>query len=236
MRRIKTSVISGMIILDKPAGMTSARAVEVVKRVLPRGTRIGHAGTLDPFATGVLVLLIGKATKLCEHVMSLPKTYEATIKLGATTATDDPEAPEQIWQGKTPQPPTHAAINENLMRMIGPIQQRPPLYSAIKIAGRRASDRAREGSTHLDLKPRTVNVYRIDVLSYEWPTLQLRIECGRGTYIRSIARDLGEALNVGGYVRSLRRTRIGSYTIEQAAPLDRLTPQTHPQYLQEVAL
>src|SRR5262249_22028447 len=127
-------------------------------------------------------------------------------------------------------------IDENLMRMTGAIQQRPPLYSAIKVAGRRASDRAREGSTHLELKSRTVHVYRIDVLDYHWPLLHLRIDCGRGTYIRSIAPDLGESLNVGGYVTTLRRTRIGPCTIEKAVTLTRLTPQNLAEHLQELSI
>src|SRR4051794_19319431 len=215
--------VNGVIILDKPAGITSAAAVNRVKRLLPRGTKIGHAGTLDPFATGVLLLLVGRATKRCESLMGQPKRYDATVKLGATTETDDPESPER------PTPGTltidRAAIDALLPRFIGAIQQRPPAYSALKINGRRACDRVRDGETIVP-EPRTVNVYGIEVLSYEWPSLQLRIDCGRGTYVRAIARDVGEALGVGGYLTQLRRTRIGDYDIADAVTLDALTAET----------
>src|SRR6476661_2773688 len=174
----------GVIILDKPAGISSARAVDQVKRALPRGTKIGHAGTLDPFATGVLLLLVGRATKRCESLMGQPKRYDATVKFGATTETDDLESPEHPT-------PDAAAIDAVLLRFIGAIQQRPPAYSALKINGRRACDRVRDGETIVP-EPRTVNIYGIDVLEFQWPDLRLRIDCGRGTYVRAIARDLGE--------------------------------------------
>ena len=211
---------NGVLMLDKPAGISSARAVDKVKRLLPRGTKIGHAGTLDPFATGVLLLLVGKATKLCETLMDQPKQYETTIKFGATTATDDPESPEMPAVGCDPVPLER--VKEELPRFVGPVQQRPPAYSALKIAGRRASDLARDG-TPVELEARSVNVYGIELLEYAWPLLKLRIECGRGTYIRSIGRDLGEALSVGGYLTQLRRTRIGDFRVEDAVSLDRLT-------------
>src|SRR5688500_10832306 len=137
------NAISGVLVLDKPAGISSARAVAQVKRLLPRGTRIGHAGTLDPFATGVLLLLVGRATKLCEQLMDQPKTYEATIKLGANTETDDPESPE-IATPNAPVP-TIDHVREALARFVGAIEQRPPKFSALKIAGRRACDRVRAG-------------------------------------------------------------------------------------------
>src|SRR5690348_8724067 len=198
--------MNGVIILDKPAGISSARAVDQVKRLLPRGTKIGHAGTLDPFATGVLLLLVGKATKMCERLMDSPKQYDATMKLGATTETDDPESPEQ------PTPGAQVVAIDTIVRevrcFIGAIQQTPPQYSAIKIGGRRACDRIRDGE-QVKIEPRTVQVYGIDLLKYEWPQLELKIDCGRGTYIRSIARDLGEKLGAGAYLTALRRTRVG---------------------------
>jgi tRNA pseudouridine55 synthase len=213
----------GVIILDKPAGLSSRAAVTRVKRLMPRGTKVGHAGTLDPFATGVLVVLVERATRKCEKLMNFPKRYEATVKLGATTVTDDPESPEQILHSGAP--PQFDQIGQTVRSFIGPIQQRPPVYSAIKIAGKRACDRVREGQLDLVLKPRTVQVYSIDILSYEWPLLRLRIDCGRGTYIRALARDLGKALNVGGYLTELRRTRVGEYTIERAVRLVDLNPE-----------
>ena len=211
--------MEGVINLDKPAGLTSARAVDVVKRLLPRGTKLGHAGTLDPFATGVLLLLVGRATKACERLMDAPKQYEATVKLGATTATDDIEAPEILSPPIAP--PPQAAVVAAAQKFVGDILQRPPAFSAMKVDGRRAYDLARKGNL-VDLEPRPVRVYGIDVLDYDWPLLKLRIDCGRGTYVRALARDLGAALNTGGYLTALRRTRIGPFAGEDAVTVDRL--------------
>ena len=220
--------VNGVIILDKPAGITSAAAVNRVKRLLPRGTKIGHAGTLDPFATGVLLLLVGRATKRCESLMGQPKRYDATVKFGATTETDDPESPEQPTPAATAI--DRATIDAVLPRFIGTIQQRPPAYSALKINGRRSCDRVRDGETVVP-EARTVKIYGIKVLDYAWPTLRLRIDCGRGTYVRAIARDLGEALGVGGYLTQLRRTRIGEYDIADAVTLEALTAETLTQHV-----
>jgi tRNA pseudouridine55 synthase len=221
--------------IDKPAGMSSAYAVGWVKRLLPRKTKIGHAGTLDPFATGVLLLLVGRATKLCEAMMDQPKQYEAVVKLGSTTATDDPESPERPWKptetaGVHPRlnsalvVPGIEEIRSSLPRFIGAISQQPPIFSALKVGGRRAYDLARKGHD-VTLVPRMVNVYNIALLDYDWPLLRLRIDCGRGTYIRSIARDLGADLNVGGHLVQLRRTRVGQYTADAATKLDGLTAE-----------
>src|SRR5690242_7664254 len=201
------AALEGILNVDKPAGLSSARVVDRVKRILPRGTKIGHAGTLDPFATGVLVLLIGKATKLCERLMDEPKQYEATVKLGATTPTDDPESEEIPWPGVVT-PVTVEAVRAAIEPLVGEVVQRPPAFSALKVAGQRAYDLAREGKI-VELEPRTVRVYGIELLEYAWPLVRLRIDCGRGTYVRAIARDLGEALNVGGHLTQLRRTRVG---------------------------
>lgn len=215
--------MDGLLIIDKPAGISSARAVDLVKRLLPRGTRIGHAGTLDPFATGVLVLLLGKATKRCEELMGQIKSYEATVKFGATTASDDPESPEVPTPAATPV--NRDAIEIAIQQFRGKILQRPPAYSAIKLAGRRAYELARAGhQTQLESRP--VQIHRIEISQYQWPLLDLSIDCGRGTYIRSIARDLGESLGVGGYLTQLRRTRVGALTIEQATPLTGISRET----------
>jgi tRNA pseudouridine55 synthase len=217
--------MTGILVLDKPAGISSARAVDRVKRVVPRGTKIGHAGTLDPFATGVLLLLIGKATKLCERLMDEPKQYETVVKLGATTATDDPESPEQVHA--VGEIPTADEVDSALGRFVGEIMQRPPTFSAMKVGGRRAYDLARTGRK-VELEARTVRVYGIERLGYEWPLLKLRIDCGRGTYIRSIARDLGEALGAGGYLTQLRRTRVGPFDATIAIPLHQLGDDVTP--------
>ncbi len=217
------SPMDGILVLDKPVGISSARAVAQIKRLLPRGTKIGHAGTLDPFATGVLLLLIGKSTKLCEKLMDEPKQYQTTVKLGATSPTDDPEAPEELRS--IVNPPHIDQVDDALKAFTGSIRQRPPAFSAMKINGQRAYDLARAGR-EVRIQPRTVQVYAIKRLNYEWPFLSLCIDCGRGTYIRAIARDLGEALEVGGYLTALRRTRVGPFTvndaitIEQAAQID----------------
>ena len=220
--------ISGIINLDKPAGMSSARAVSAVKKLLPRGTKIGHAGTLDPFATGVLLLLGGKATRLCEKLMDQPKQYEATIRLGATTATDDPESPEVVTEGISPI--ERVRIEQALPQFTGEILQRPPAFSALKVAGRRAYDLARRGDP-VELAPRPVQVYAIDLLKYDWPLLSLRVDCGRGTYIRALARDIGQSLQVAGYLKALCRTRIGQFSLSQAVTIGRLKEGCVQNYL-----
>lgn len=207
--------------LDKPAGITSARALNAVKRRLPRGTKVGHAGTLDPFATGVLVVLVGRATLLCEQVMGLPKRYEATLRLGATTPTLDPESPEQSFAGA--REPTAAGLERVLAGFSGEIEQVPPAHSAIKVGGRRAYDLARAGES-VQLPPRRVKVYRVDFFGMEWPDARLAVECGRGFYVRSFARDVGEALGTGAYLRALRRTSVGPFTQELAIGPESINP------------
>lgn len=221
-------MLTGILNLDKPAGISSAHAVNRVKRLLPRGTKIGHAGTLDPFATGVLLLLVGKATKLCESLMGQRKGYRATVKLGARTATDDPEAPEEPVN--IGQIPDEGAVRETAARFVGAISQRPPSFSAMKIGGQRAYKLARSGET-VELAERTVLVYELHVVSYDWPLVELEIECGRGTYIRSIARDLGGVLGTGGYLTRLRRTFIGAYREAEAVTLETLQKDGIERYL-----
>jgi tRNA pseudouridine55 synthase len=222
--------MNGLILLDKPAGISSAGATNRIKRLLPRGTKIGHAGTLDPFATGLLVCLIGKATKRCEELMGQPKQYEGTIRLGATTETDDPEGVPQFVAGVSEI--AEDELRAALARFIGTIEQLPPTYSALKIAGRRACDRVRAGQTVLP-KPRLVRVDDISLLNYAWPDVKVRIDCGKGTYIRSIARDLGKNLGVGGYLTQLRRTRSGPFNVENAQTLERLETEGVASHLVE---
>jgi tRNA pseudouridine55 synthase len=211
--------MNGIIVLDKPAGITSAAAVNRVKRLLVRGTKIGHAGTLDPFATGILLLLIGKATKASMAFMDRPKSYEASVKFGASTVTDDLESPEI----PTPdaQEPSRAEIEAAAEKMIGQISQRPPAFSALKLSGQPAYKLARKGEP-VELKPRIVRIDSIQILAWLWPILRIRVECGRGTYIRAIARDLGETLKTGGYLTELRRTRIGEFDLTHAVTLEQL--------------
>lgn len=218
----------GVLNVDKPPAVSSARVVNIVKRLLPRGTKIGHAGTLDPFATGVLLLLVGKATKLCERLMDEPKQYETTVKLGATTPTDDPESEETPFPDA--KPVSVESVRAALASLVGEIVQRPPAFSALKVGGRRAYDLARDGKI-VELEPRMVRVYGIELLSYEWPLVRLRIDCGRGTYIRAIARDLGEQLRVGGHLTALRRTRVGPFSAADAVILDSLQADSLEQHL-----
>lgn len=221
-------MLFGVINLDKPPGLSSARAVARVKHCLPRGTKIGHAGTLDPFATGVLLLLVGKATKSCEDLMGRRKGYDALVKLGGRTATDDPESPEEPVAVTAI--PTESEVRDAVARFVGPIQQRPPAFSAMKVGGQRAYKLARQGEV-VEIQPRTVTVYSIEMLEYAWPTVRLRIECGRGTYIRAIARDLGDALGTGGYLLELRRTFVGAFRAADAIPLDKISAENVESHL-----
>ncbi len=203
--------------LDKPAGVSSAKALNRVKARFGKGVKVGHAGTLDPFATGVLVAMIGRATKTCERVMALPKRYEATLKLGATTDTLDPESEERA--AHPIEPPTREAIEAALAEFRGEIQQKPPAFSAIKVGGRRAYDLARGGEA-VDLPARPVTIHDIDLLAYDWPTLRLDVRCGRGFYVRSLARDVAEAIGTTGYLTALRRTAVGPFVAEAAGDAD----------------
>jgi len=211
--------LNGILNLDKPLGFSSAYALTRLKRLLPKGIKVGHAGTLDPFASGVLIVLIGRATKLSQSWMDQPKEYLASIKFGATTVTLDLDTPE-IPMG--PAPVSVEEIQKILPQFIGVIQQSPPDYSAIKLSGKPAYELARKGKT-LDLPVRPVRVDSIEIFKYEPPILDVKIQCGKGTYIRSIARDMGIAMNTGGYLTQLRRTAIGSIRVEDSLSLHDLT-------------
>ncbi|MFO0810259.1 MAG: tRNA pseudouridine(55) synthase TruB [Gemmataceae bacterium] len=217
MVKVYSITMHGLLVLDKPLGMTSRDVVNRAQRWFPRGTRIGHTGTLDPLATGVLVLTVGHATRLTEYVQDMGKTYVADVELGATSATDDAEGP--VTPVAVAVPPGRDAVNEALATFVGTIEQVPSAFSAVKVAGRRAYDLARQGSA-VELAPRTVRIDGIDVLAYDYPHLRLEVRCGKGTYIRSLARDLGERLGCGGYLTGLRRTRVGQFAPEQGIPLD----------------
>jgi tRNA pseudouridine55 synthase len=209
--------MNGLLVIDKPAGMTSREAVDRVKGWFPRGTRLGHTGTLDPLATGVLVVCVGAATRLAEYVQAMAKAYDAGLVLGVKSDTDDAEGILTPTSGSVL--PDAASIESCLRGFIGEIEQVPPAYSAAKVTGRRAYALARRGQEP-DLAPRRVRIDSIDITAYEPPRLSLRILCGKGTYIRSLARDLGNRLGSGAYVESLRRTRVGIFEADQAASLD----------------
>jgi tRNA pseudouridine55 synthase len=212
-----TEQTHGLLVLDKPLGITSRAAVDCALRWFPRGTRVGHTGTLDPLATGVLVLCVGRATRLTEFIQDMGKTYVTDVVFGARSATDDGEGP--VTPVEVVEPPERMAVAAAVQSFVGTIAQVPPAYSAAKLAGRRAYDLARRGQDAM-LQPRTVRIDCIDILEYCYPILRLAVRCGKGTYIRSLARDLGERLNCGGYVSALRRSRVGPFTPDQAVPAD----------------
>src|SRR5262245_26523059 len=207
----------GFLVLDKPPGITSRDAVDRAWKWFPRKTKIGHAGTLDPMATGVLVLAVGQATRLVEYVQAMPKVYRARIRLGATSDTDDADG--VVTSNSAATAVTVEVLRTAINGFAGEVEQVPPAYSAARIEGRRAYDLARRGNDVV-LAPRSVRIDQIDLLSYAWPDLDLDISCGKGTYIRSIARDLGRALGVGGYLIGLRRLQIGPFMPDAAVPLD----------------
>lgn len=256
--------MNGIYLIDKEAGWTSFDVVAKM-RGLTGIRKIGHAGTLDPFATGLLIVLVGKeATKRQAEFMKLDKEYEAVLELGKTSTTGDPEgiisefpisnfqlpikskitnvqkkvntpsshsglpARTEVHSGGDPESKslirqsdssqvgmTLERIKKALENFIGEIEQVPPIYSAIKIKGKKAYELARAGKT-VELKPRNVIIHKIDILDYKWPSLTLKVSCGSGTYIRSLAADIGKALKTGAYVKELKRTKIGDFDLKKA--------------------
>lgn len=216
----------------KPSGMTSHDVVARIRKLLPRGMKVGHAGTLDPLAEGVLVIAIGDATKRIATEVAKEKEYIATVRLGIESTTDDEEGEKKIYE--IAMPPTEETVRLVLQQFVGVIQQVPPAYSAIKLSGTPAYKHARQGR-EIELKARQVLVHSIDVLKYNWPMLELRIMTGPGVYIRALARDLGRALETGGYLAHLLRTRVGEHTAAQALSLEDLTEVVR-QYTADSAL
>jgi tRNA pseudouridine55 synthase len=202
----------GLLNLDKPAGMTSRQAVDRVQR-LSRPAKAGHAGTLDPLATGVLVVCVGGATRFIEYVQRMRKRYVGDFLLGRQSPTEDIEG-EVTELGDAPVP-TREQIVAAARRFVGRIEQRPPSFSALKIGGRPAYKLARQGKP-VEFNPRPVEVFRIEILAYEYPKLTLKIDCGGGTYIRSLGRDLAESLGTAAVMSGLVRTSIGEFRIEQS--------------------
>jgi tRNA pseudouridine55 synthase len=199
----------GVVLVDKPAGVTSHDVVAAARRRLGRGVKVGHAGTLDPFATGLLLVLVGRATRVQRYLMALPKRYETVARLGWTSTTGDPEG--EVARGRMP--------DEPLKLPTGTIRQRPPAYSAVKVAGQRAYALARRGEA-VDVPERDVQVERFELLWREGDRAAFEIECSSGTYVRSLIADLGDA-----YCLELRRTAIGPFEVadaddERVLPLD----------------
>jgi tRNA pseudouridine55 synthase len=222
----------GILNINKPAGWTSRDAVNrVQKLVCP--AKVGHAGTLDPLATGVLVVCIGKATRLIEYIQQQPKEYQARFLLGQTSPSDDTES--EITEIADCHIPTLSEIQAALPQFVGRIEQVPPAYSAVKIQGQRAYALARKG-LEVEIKPRHVKIYELTILSFEYPQLELLIRCGSGTYVRSLGRDLAISLGTGAVMSALKRTRIGQFTVADGiSPVD-LTLEQLNEHIQLPAL
>lgn len=220
--------MNDVIYIDKPAGWTSFDVVAKIRGKIRRGytlagvkptkrqLRVGHTGTLDPFATGLLIILLGDATKRSDEFLKLDKVYVATIHLGQTSSTGDPEG--EMSEVST-HVPTQQEVDDTLRQFVGKIEQIPPGYSAIKINGVRAYKLARKGEV-VEIPPRIVTVYDLELLDYVYPDLKIRAHVSSGTYIRTLAEDIGHVLETGAYCSQLRRTQVGEVSIDQAQPLD----------------
>jgi tRNA pseudouridine55 synthase len=221
-----------VLLIDKPAGITSFGVVARVRRQLSEQVghrvKVGHAGTLDPFATGLMLILTGKFTKKAGEYSKLDKVYLATIRLGETSTTGDPEgeitpvtasdSPRVIASGAKQSRPSQTKVEETLETFLGEITQTPPIYSAIKINGQRAYKLARQGKTP-EMPTRQVTIYDIKLISYDFPDLTIQVHCSSGTYIRTLAEDIGAKLGTGAYTTALRRLKVGQSSVTKALEL-----------------
>ncbi len=229
-------MIDEILLIDKPAGITSFGVVARVRRklseqagvVMIRGkdgvlrqkrkkVKVGHTGTLDPFATGLLIILTGKATKRANEFLKLDKEYIATVRLGAVSTTGDPEG--EITEQDVREKPNKATVEKCVENLVGENWQTVPAFSAVKINGQRAYKLARAGK-EVEMPRRKVKIYEIEILRYEWPELEIRCKVSSGTYIRTLGEDIGKALGVGAYLTALRRTEVGKYRVEDAVELE----------------
>ena len=223
--------MNGIVIVDKPAGWTSQDVVSKLRGVL-HTKRIGHGGTLDPMATGVLPVFVGRATRGVEFFEHAEKTYEAVLRLGMTTDTEDISGTVLTQQDASFV--TQTQLEQVLEKFRGEILQVPPMYSALKINGQKLVDLARKGKM-VERQPRPVTIHELTLLSMEADGIRLRVRCSKGTYIRTLCKDIGEALGCGGCMASLRRVSAGAYTIEEAIPLADLVASEEPgKYLRNV--
>lgn len=211
-----------IILVDKPAGMTSFGVVARIRRVLSQSTgkkaKVGHTGTLDPFATGLMIIVTGKECRNASQYSKLDKVYEATIRLGQASSTGDPEG---VINGVSDRVPTEVEIDETIKQFVGEVIQIPPIYSAIKINGQRAYDLARAGKA-VAMPERQVTIYSLEKLDYNYPLLKIKAHVSSGTYIRTLAEDIGKKLTVGAYCIELRRTEIADWDIAQAKSLEEI--------------
>lgn len=210
----------GVILIDKPAGMTSFGVVARLRRVLSKQAgkkvKVGHTGTLDPFATGLMILVVGKECKNAATYSKLDKVYEATFRLGEISTTGDPEGEISLVSDKRP---SREEVEAVLAKFTGEIQQRPPIFSAIKVNGRRAYHLARDGQA-IEIPERMVHIHSLELLDYIYPHVTVRAHVSSGTYIRSLAVDIGEALGTGAYCTALRRIKIHDFSLEGSQKLE----------------
>ncbi|HSX16670.1 MAG TPA: tRNA pseudouridine(55) synthase TruB [Patescibacteria group bacterium] len=230
--------MNGILLVDKPSGWTSFDVVGRVRRLVTHSEfntthkkrfPVGHTGTLDPLATGLLVLLLGNYTKKATQLTKLDKTYEVVMRLGQTSTTGDEEGEKTVVSDRQP---TIEEIHIALARFEGDIMQTPPMFSAIKIDGQRAYKLAREGKTP-KMEPRPAHIDRIILTKYEYPDVHFTTHVGSGTYIRSLVEDMGKVLGTGAYMPALRRTRVGGFRIEDAIVVDGLTPEAIAEVLRQ---
>jgi len=208
-------MIDGILLIDKEENISSYFVIKKLKWLLPRKYKIGHAGTLDPFATGLLVVLLGKATKLMDTIHGLEKEYEVTAEFGYATDTQDCTG-EKIKTSSTPLVVSKEELNERIQKeFLGDLSQLPPMYSAKQVNGVRAYDLARQGK-EVELKPKNIHISKYEIIKYEWPFVTFRIVCSTGTYIRTLVNDLGEKVGTYATAIALRRTRIGEFNVNDA--------------------
>jgi tRNA pseudouridine55 synthase len=218
-------VVNGVLLVDKPQNWTSFDCVNYVRRIVatyvgkkPKHTKVGHTGTLDPLATGLLVLLLGKYTKRAPELTKLDKTYEVTMKLGVTSSTGDDEGEKTVISDRQPDGSELRAV---LGTFTGELMQTPPIYSAIKINGERAYKLARQGK-EVVLEPRKAMIYSLELTSYSYPEVCFITRVSSGTYVRSLVEDIGSSLKTGAYMSNLRRTSVGDFMIDDALPVEKL--------------
>lgn len=214
--------LEGVLLIDKPCGLTSHDVVDKVRRKL-KMKRIGHAGTLDPMATGLLIMLVGKATKLSQYLMSLDKTYEGTIKLGESTNTYDGEG--EVMTKRSVPSLTLEEVAAVVSSYLGDQYQKPPMFSAVKINGQPLYKMARQGK-EVEREPRFIRISRFDVVRFDSPEVDFSLDCTKGTYVRSLANDIGEKIGCGGYLSGLRRIASDKFNLNDAIRLERFLEAT----------
>jgi tRNA pseudouridine55 synthase len=221
--------LSGLLTIDKPQGMTSRQTVTRVSNILRkagygRHIRVGHCGTLDPLATGLVIICVGRSTRLVQLIQEQAKTYTGTFQLGCVTSTDDSTGEILCETAIDPEAVSRLTINGLLSEFTGRIEQVPPKFSAVHVNGKRAYKLARQGH-EVELSPRPVQIHRLELKAFELPEFQLQIECGSGTYVRSLGRDIGERLGCGATMTALTRSAIGSFSLDNTVRPENLNPE-----------